>query len=151
MKTYIGIKMIQAEPAEREGTPGYNVKYSDDHVSWCPKDVFEAAYLPLTVPYTIAQQDIDQLVSSATSQTIDPKTTLLRMELVTGFVLYDSASCVCAENYDEQKGGMIAAQKINEKVWFALGFVLQWAKFGLKHLPKLVPPGQEGNGNGDIK
>lgn len=32
-----------AHPAE----PGYAVKYPDGYISWSPKDVFEAAYLPM--------------------------------------------------------------------------------------------------------
>lgn len=68
MKTYIGTKIIQAEPAfrvsnenftnvihpktyaipeDRTGQTwedGYKVVYPDGYVSWSPKDVFEAAY-----------------------------------------------------------------------------------------------------------
>ena len=44
MKTYIGTKIIQAEPVEKDGRPGYKVVYPDGYVSWSPKDVFEASY-----------------------------------------------------------------------------------------------------------
>ena len=69
MKQYIGVKMVQAEPAYRywlncgqvvfvahdEDKPqiielatacedGYKVHYQDGYVSWSPKDVFEEAY-----------------------------------------------------------------------------------------------------------
>ena len=60
MKTYIGTKIIQAEPALRVGgeiisphdilpedvsvEEGYRVKYPDGYESWSPKDVFEEAY-----------------------------------------------------------------------------------------------------------
>lgn len=62
MKKYIGVKLIEAEPmtkgefadfqqrptsAEDYDKEGYKVKYSDDYVSWSPKDVFEEAYRPL--------------------------------------------------------------------------------------------------------
>ena len=63
MKTYIGTKLIQAEPMTRgayneyrgwqipadenpEDT-GYLVKYSDDYVSWSPAGVFEEVYRPM--------------------------------------------------------------------------------------------------------
>lgn len=54
MKTYIGTKMIQAEPcaAWRDagkhiaGDPGYKVVYPDGYESWSPKDVFEEACRP---------------------------------------------------------------------------------------------------------
>ena len=71
MKHYIGTKLIEAEPAFRVTDPGgaphyaedvkvlahpdtkveagYRVKYQDGYTSWSPKDVFESAYLPLTI------------------------------------------------------------------------------------------------------
>ena len=45
MKTYIGVKMVQAEPEVKDGVQGYKVIYSEpdkpDYASWCPADVFE--------------------------------------------------------------------------------------------------------------
>ena len=43
-KSYIGTKEIQAWEQEKDGKPGYAVKYPDGYISWSPKDVFEAAY-----------------------------------------------------------------------------------------------------------
>lgn len=47
MKNYIGAKIVKAEPQEKDGQPGYKVKYPDGYVSWSPKDVFERAYREL--------------------------------------------------------------------------------------------------------
>ena len=48
INTYIGTKMIEAEPAIREdGVLGYKVRYTDGYVSWNPKNVFEEAYRPV--------------------------------------------------------------------------------------------------------
>lgn len=44
MKRFIGTKIIHAEPAEKEGTPGYFVQYPDGYLSWSPKQAFEDAY-----------------------------------------------------------------------------------------------------------
>jgi hypothetical protein len=60
MKTYLGVKIIQAEPINEcafinkvknqdvlqdlEDRPGYKVVYEDGYVSWSPKEVFEKAY-----------------------------------------------------------------------------------------------------------
>lgn len=44
MQTYIGTKIIQAEPQNMNGKDGYAVRYPDDYNSWSPKDAFEAAY-----------------------------------------------------------------------------------------------------------
>ena len=70
MKTYIGTKIIQAEPAYRVSNDhahhiivtdpadayanypdveeGYRVRYQDGYESWSPKAVFEEAYRPTT-------------------------------------------------------------------------------------------------------
>ncbi len=64
MKTYIGTKIIQAEPmeewvflrdfkgkdtSEREKSrEGYKVVYPGGYVSWSPKEVFETAYREIT-------------------------------------------------------------------------------------------------------
>ena len=51
MKKYIGTKIIQAEPHEKDygppethGQPGYLVVYPDGYTSWSPKSAFEEAY-----------------------------------------------------------------------------------------------------------
>lgn len=41
---YIGTKEIVAWPAEKDGQPGYGVKYADGYTSWSPKEAFEEAY-----------------------------------------------------------------------------------------------------------
>lgn len=47
MKNYIGVKIVKAEPEDRDGKPGYKVKYPDGYTSWCPKSEFEKAYRAL--------------------------------------------------------------------------------------------------------
>ena len=50
MQSYIGCKIIQAEPmdeivtGDRTPRPGYKVVYPDGYISWSPKEVFEEAY-----------------------------------------------------------------------------------------------------------
>ena len=52
METYIGTKIVMAEPCEawkdsgkhKVGDPGYKVVYPDGYESWSPKKVFEEAY-----------------------------------------------------------------------------------------------------------
>ena len=48
MKSYIGTKVILAEPEEKDGQEGYKVVYPDGYASWSPKDVFETAYREIT-------------------------------------------------------------------------------------------------------
>lgn len=44
---YFGSKIITAWAQEKDGAPGYAVKYEDGYTSWSPKDVFERSYLPI--------------------------------------------------------------------------------------------------------
>lgn len=46
MQKYIGTKIVQAEPAERDGRTGYKVLYTDGYESWSPSEAFEDAYRP---------------------------------------------------------------------------------------------------------
>lgn len=46
-KEYYGTKLITAWPQEKDGAPGYAVKYADGYISWSPKETFEAAYQPM--------------------------------------------------------------------------------------------------------
>ena len=57
MQSYIGCKIIQAEPMNEEvgrtpgdnpPRPGYKVVYPDGYTSWSPKEVFEEAYRPIS-------------------------------------------------------------------------------------------------------
>ena len=155
MKQYIGTKILQAEPATRidgkiysvhEAVPcghtveqGYRVRYADGYESWSPKDVFEEAYLPLTVNEnlrtdkpSISQQMVDDFIVSAEVQTMGEKCTVVRAVLRNGFEIVESSACVSKENYDEKLGAEICMKKIKDKVWFLLGFLLQTAVNGVK-------------------
>lgn len=41
-------------------------------------------------------------------------------------------ACVKPENFDLNIGSNYARIKAEDKIWEGLGFVLQWAKYGLK-------------------
>ena len=155
MKTYIGTKIIQAEPAFRidgkiysldnilpkdtDVEEGYRVRYSDGYESWSPKGVFEQAYLPVTVnpdlrtdSPSISQQMVDDFILKTWTQTMGDKTTVVQALLRNGFEIVESSACVSAENYDEKLGREICLGKIKYKVWFLLGFLLQTAVHGVK-------------------
>lgn len=155
MKTYIGTKIIQAEPALRidgkvyspdeilpEDTDvevGYRVRYPDGYESWSPRDVFEAAYMPVlnnpqlkTDAPSVSQQMVDDFILETWTTTLGDKTTVVRAMLRNGFEIVESSACVSAENYDETMGRAICMEKIKDKVWFLLGFLLQTAVHGVK-------------------
>lgn len=51
---------------------------------------------------------------------------------LTGFEVHGQAACVKPENFDLNVGANYAQIKAEDKIWECLGFVLQWAKYGLK-------------------
>ena len=139
MKKYIGTKLIEAVSAKKDGQDGYKVRYADGYESWSPKDVFEQAYLPISVNEnlktdkpSISQQMVDDFISEVEVQTMGQKTTVVRAVLCNGFEIVEYSACVSAENYDEELGAKICLGKIKDKVWMLLGFLLQTAVNGIK-------------------
>lgn len=53
-------------------------------------------------------------------------------ELIDKLQQFDEAACVKPENFDLNVGANYARIKAEDKIWEGLGFVLQWAKYGLK-------------------
>lgn len=153
MKKYIGVKMIEAEPmlkgesmgfekwspsigqgiTEKDfNQEGYRVIYPDGYKSWSPKAVFEEAYFPLEEGTKVLKEDVDLFMGDPTTFKIDEKTLLVSVKTKTGFVTHDAASCVDPKNFDKEIGTEVGMDNIRGKIWGHLGFVLQWAKFGLK-------------------
>ena len=62
MENYIGVKIVKAEPQEKNGVPGYRVKYPDNYVSWSPKETFEKVQ-QCRMQY---QSEIENLLSKIT-------------------------------------------------------------------------------------
>lgn len=137
-KNYIGIKLIQAEPQEKNGIAGYKVTYPDGYESWSPADVFEKAYMEvdgnpqLPSKISISQKMVDDFILETWTTTLGKKTTVVRALLKNGFEIVESSACVDAENYSEKMGREICMEKIKDKIWAYLGFLLQTAAHGVK-------------------
>lgn len=155
MKQYIGTKLIEAEPALRYADGmittadapvrldepvehGYKVRYADGYESFSPKEVFERAYLLLEVngklkteAPSISAEMVERFIDHHETVTMGGKTTVVRAVLKNGFEIVESASCVSAENYDEELGEEICMERIRNKIWELLGFLLQTAVGGV--------------------
>lgn len=155
MKQYIGTKLIEAEKAYRvDGKAvalaenkvpcgykverGYKVRYADGYESFSPAEVFERAYLPLeingelkTEAPSISAEMVERFVDHHETVTMGGKTTVVRAVLKNGFEIVESSSCVSAENYDEKLGEEICMERIRNKIWELLGFLLQTAVGGV--------------------
>ena len=46
--------------------------------------------------------------------------------------MIEGSSCVDPKNYNDELGTKICVGRMRDKVWMLLGFVLQWAKNGIK-------------------
>ena len=154
MKKYIGTKLIEAEPMtrgeyneyrgwtipadENPADEGYLVRYSDSYVSWSPKEVFDKSYLVvddnenLPSGVSIGQRMVDEFISYTETHTMGDRTTVVRCVLRNGFEIVESSSCVDPKNYSEQMGHDICMNKIKDKIWELLGFLLQTAWCGIQ-------------------
>ena len=63
---------------------------------------------------------------AADVELIDDKFVIITTEV------HGQAACVKPENFDLNVGSNYARIKAEDKIWEGLGFVLQWAKYGLK-------------------
>ena len=159
MSKFIGVKMVEAVPmtageAANKGyrTPvaekptdlnleGYEVTYPDGYKSWCPKDVFESSYYPIqdSNGEIISKEDVENFIFTTDSIKVGRKTTNTAIICRTGFEVHGQASCVNVDNYNLSIGEQIAKPKAMDAIWGHLGFVLQWAKYGLKPASKIPP------------
>ena len=158
MKHYIGTKIVQAELAFRctdnqmrvdiivdpdeaatyyKSKEGYRIRYPDGYESWSPKETFEKAYLPLNIngelgtsAPSIGAKMVDDFILETYTETMGEKTTVVRAVLKNGFEIVESSSCVSPENYDVAVGREICLDKIKNKIWMLLGFLLQTAVNG---------------------
>lgn len=79
---------------------------------------------------SISQEMVNNFIKDVKVSTIGDKTTLVRVTLVNGFEIIESSACVDKENYSEKIGGEVCLDKIKDKVWMLLGFLLQTAVGG---------------------
>ena len=129
---YIGSKQITAWESEKDGQPGYAVKYPDGYTSWSPKEVFESAYLaqghdPTRVPEAM----VDDFIAGHESTRLGNHTVVL-VYLRNGFTLIEESACADPANYDHALGEKYALAKAKNRVWGLLGFLLATARNGIK-------------------
>ena len=131
---YVGVKKVVAWESEKNGKPGYTVRYEDGYESWSPKEVFERSYFRVSniEGNSLSENDITGFFDTVDARTMGEKTTVVKATLINGFEMVDGSSCVDPKNYDEELGTKICVERMRDKVWMLLGFVLQWANKGIK-------------------
>ena len=154
MQSYISTKLIKAKPMtrgeynkfrgwdipknENPDDEGYLIQYPDGYISWCPKKQFEEFNLKvddnknLPSGVSIGSKMVDDFIKEVYVSTLGDKTTLVRAILVNGFEIVESTGCVDKANYSEDIGAEICLNKIKDRIWYLLGFLLQTAYKGVK-------------------
>lgn len=143
MSKFIGVKMIEAvSMTAREANDkgyrignhffeedGYEVTYPNGYKSWSPAKEFEKAYYKLEDPAgdVLKENDIKRFIKGIENVKVDTKTTNTTLTCLTGFEVHGQTACV-----DLNVSSNYARIKAEDKIWEGLGFVLQWAKYGLK-------------------
>lgn len=80
----------------------------------------------------LKENDIKRFIKDIENVKVGTKTTNTTLTCLTGFEVHGQAACVKPENFDLNVGANYAQIKAEDKIWEGLGFVLQWAKYGLK-------------------
>lgn len=66
-----------------------------------------------------------QDVICRTAIEFDKPVTYVTVRMKNGFTLRESTTCVDHSNYNEEKGKQICLKRIEDKIWFLLGYILQ--------------------------
>lgn len=80
----------------------------------------------------LKENDIKRFIKDIENVKVGTKTTNTTLTCLTGFEVHGQAACVKPENFDLGIGAAYAQIEAKNKIWEGLGFVLQWAKYGLK-------------------
>ena len=67
----------------------------------------------------------------------DKPTTYVTVRMLNGFTIRESATCVDPDNYDEEIGKQICMKKLEDKVWFLLGYQLQESLYKQEKMDKV--------------
>ena len=77
---------------------------------------------------TVTQEQVNENMQDVivrTLQDFEKPCTYVTVRMKNGFTLRESTTCVDPANYDEEIGKQICLEKIEDKVWFLLGYALQ--------------------------
>lgn len=96
------------------------------------KDFYDIKYNKMEYHKSLRKDDIKRFISNIENVKVGTKTTNTTLTCLTGFEVHGQAACVKPENFDLNVGANYAQIKAEDKIWEGLGFVLQWAKYGLK-------------------
>ena len=94
----------------------------------CKPDIFEKTYEACTDENTVTEEEVaDNMkdIICSTAVEFGKPVTYVTVRMKNGFTLRESTTCVDPKNYDEKIGRQICLDKIEDKIWFLLGYALQ--------------------------
>lgn len=76
----------------------------------------------------VTQKDVDENMKDVLVRTVEEfgkPSTYVTVKMKNGFILRDSTTCIDPANYSEEIGKEICLKRIEDKIWFLLGYALQ--------------------------
>lgn len=107
----------------------FKIIYSDGYISMCPKERFLKQAYEINndrIPIELVSNFIKN-VEITTERIFGKLNTVMKYELVNGFVGIETSSCVDEKNYNAEIGEQILLERLQDKIWFGLGFALGMA------------------------
>ncbi len=77
---------------------------------------------------TVTQEEVNKNMQDVLVRTVEEfgkPTTYVTVRMENGFTLRESTTCVDPSNYDENIGKEVCLKRIEDKIWFLLGYTLQ--------------------------
>lgn len=77
---------------------------------------------------TVTSEQVKENMQDVIVHTLDDfgkPITYVTIRMKNGFILHESTTCVDPANYNEEIGKEICLRKLEDKVWFLLGYQLQ--------------------------
>lgn len=77
---------------------------------------------------TVTQEEVAKNMKDILVRTVEEfgkPTTYVTVRMENGFTLRESTTCVDPSNYDENIGKEECLKRIEDKIWFLLGYALQ--------------------------
>ena len=77
---------------------------------------------------TVTQAEVNENMKDVLVRTVEEfgkPTTYVTVRMKNGFTLRESTTCVDPANYNEEIGKKLCLKRIEDKVWYLLGYALQ--------------------------
>lgn len=119
------IKTLEGEMTAGDGD--YIIKGVDGEFYPCKSTIFEKTYRQVTDNKVTEKEVLDNMKDYIveTRQEFCKPCTYVTVKMKNGFTIRESTTCVDPSNYDEEIGKRICLEKIEDKIWYLLGFLLQ--------------------------